>query len=135
MKQQNLSEWRQGGSREWRIRRELIGHAGELSASCGDLEEEVETPLLAGDLLTMVFRRRKWSCRREKSRPENRAVKPSPTESHKENDTEGNEENEGIRIRIRIRITRSYPKVGPFSTRSNPVKPSQTKRGGLTRES
>jgi len=27
---QNLSEWRQGGFREWQIRRELIGQASEF---------------------------------------------------------------------------------------------------------
>jgi hypothetical protein len=54
---QNLSEWRQGGFREWQIRRELIGHASDLSAGCRDLEEEVETPLLAGDLLTVLAAR------------------------------------------------------------------------------
>ncbi len=54
---QNLSEWRQGGFREWQNRREFIGHARKLSAGCRDLEEEVETPLLAGDLLTVLAAR------------------------------------------------------------------------------
>jgi hypothetical protein len=36
---QNLSEWRQGGFREWLIRNELIEQAYELSDAANDMEE------------------------------------------------------------------------------------------------
>jgi hypothetical protein len=47
---QNLSEWRQGGFREWQIRQELILQARQLSDSADEMEETVDTPLLPGAL-------------------------------------------------------------------------------------
>src|SRR5580692_2504281 len=47
---QNLSEWRQGGFREWQIRRELIEQARQLSDGRNEMEAVVDTSLLAGAL-------------------------------------------------------------------------------------
>ncbi len=51
---QNLSEWRQGGYREWVIRDELRSKASELSDAARELDETVEAPLLAGNLATVL---------------------------------------------------------------------------------
>ena len=51
---QNLCEWRQGGFREWQIRQELISHASELSDCGRDMDQVVDRPLLAGDLVAVV---------------------------------------------------------------------------------
>ncbi len=51
---QNLCEWRQGGFREWQIRQELISQACELSDCGRDMDEVVDRPLLAGDLVAVV---------------------------------------------------------------------------------
>jgi uncharacterized protein YukE len=47
---QNLSEWRQGGFREWQIGQELILPARQLSDAADDMEEAVDTFLLPGAL-------------------------------------------------------------------------------------
>ena len=54
---QNLCEWRQGGFREWQIRRELVDHACQLSESASDLEDVVDTPFLGGDLVAILAAR------------------------------------------------------------------------------
>jgi hypothetical protein len=54
---QNLSEWHLGGFREWQIRHELISQAHQLSESADEMEESVETQLLAGELATMLAAR------------------------------------------------------------------------------
>jgi hypothetical protein len=54
---QNLSEWRQGGFREWEIRHELIDQARHLSESAEDMDEQVVTPLLAGQLAILLAAR------------------------------------------------------------------------------
>jgi hypothetical protein len=51
---QNLSEWRQGGFREWQVRQEWIGQARELSESAGEMEEAVDASLLACDLAAVL---------------------------------------------------------------------------------
>jgi hypothetical protein len=47
---QNLSEWRQGGFREWQISQELMLQARQLSDSASEMEDIVDTPLLPGAL-------------------------------------------------------------------------------------
>jgi hypothetical protein len=54
---QNLSEWRQGGFREWQIRRELIVQARHLSDSAEEMDEYVDIPLLAGNLAALLAAR------------------------------------------------------------------------------
>jgi hypothetical protein len=54
---QNLSEWRQGGFREWSLRRAIIEQAASASELAEDLEEEIITPLLAGKLAAIVAAR------------------------------------------------------------------------------
>ena len=54
---QNLCEWRQGGFREWQIQQELISHASQLSQNGSDMDEVVDRPLLAGDLVAVVAAR------------------------------------------------------------------------------
>ena len=54
---QNLSEWRQGGFREWQIRQELILQAHQLHESAEDMDEYVNTPLLAGELAVVLAAR------------------------------------------------------------------------------
>jgi hypothetical protein len=54
---QNLSEWRQGGFREWQIREELIEQASRLSESADDMDYSVEIPLLAGKLAAVLAAR------------------------------------------------------------------------------
>jgi hypothetical protein len=51
---QNLCEWRQGGFREWQIRQELISQAYDLSDCGRDMDQVVDRPLLAGDLVAVV---------------------------------------------------------------------------------
>jgi hypothetical protein len=51
---QNLSEWRQGGFREWLIRDDLRRKAGELSEGAQEIEATIEAPLLAGNLATVL---------------------------------------------------------------------------------
>jgi hypothetical protein len=54
---QNLSEWRQGGFREWQIRDELIAQARQLSDSANEMEEVLDIPLLAGALAGLLAAR------------------------------------------------------------------------------
>jgi hypothetical protein len=54
---QNLSEWHLGGFREWQIRHELISQASQLSESADEMEEAVETPMLAGQLAAILAAR------------------------------------------------------------------------------
>ena len=54
---QNLSEWRQGGFREWQLRREWIGQAGELEASANEMRDVVDTAALPGALAGMLAAR------------------------------------------------------------------------------
>jgi hypothetical protein len=54
---QNLSEWRQGGFRQWQIRDELIVQARRLSDSAEDMDEYVDIPLLAGKLAAVLAAR------------------------------------------------------------------------------
>jgi hypothetical protein len=54
---QNLSEWHLGGFREWQIRHELISQAYQLSESADEMEEAVETHLLAGQLAAVLAAR------------------------------------------------------------------------------
>jgi hypothetical protein len=52
------------------------------------------------------------------------AIQPSQSQSNQSNQ-------EGLEIMVKIRSRSSCPKVGAVSGRSNPVKPSQTREGGL----
>jgi hypothetical protein len=54
---QNLSEWRQGGFREWQVRQELIGQAWELADSASEMEEAVDTASLPNALAGMLAAR------------------------------------------------------------------------------
>jgi hypothetical protein len=54
---QNLSEWRQGGFREWEFRREIIEQACSTSDFAQDLEDEVITSELPGKLAALVAAR------------------------------------------------------------------------------
>ena len=54
---QNLCEWRRGGFREWQIHRELIDQACQVSDCGRDMDEVVDRPLLAGDLVAVVAAR------------------------------------------------------------------------------
>ena len=45
---QNLSEWRQGGFREWELRQEWFDQARELWESAGEMEEVMEIQALPG---------------------------------------------------------------------------------------
>jgi hypothetical protein len=54
---QNLSEWRQGGFREWKVRQELIDQACQTCDSADDLDEYVDMPLLAGKLAALLAAR------------------------------------------------------------------------------
>jgi hypothetical protein len=55
--EQNLSEWRQGGFREWAFRRQFIDHACETFDSAGEMDAAMDTPLLAGHLAALVATR------------------------------------------------------------------------------
>src|ERR1700678_953605 len=54
---QNLSEWHLGGFREWQIRHDLIAQARQLSEPADEMEEAVETHLLAGQLAAVLAAR------------------------------------------------------------------------------
>jgi hypothetical protein len=54
---QNLSEWRQGGFREWVFRQQFIEHACETFDAVAEMEAEFDAPLLAGHLATLVATR------------------------------------------------------------------------------
>jgi hypothetical protein len=54
---QNLSDWRQGGFREWQLQEDLLSHALQLSEGSDYLEEAVDMPLLAGKLVAVVAAR------------------------------------------------------------------------------
>ena len=54
---QNLSEWRQGGFREWEFRREIIEQACSTSDFAQDLEDEVITSELPGKLAAVLAAR------------------------------------------------------------------------------
>lgn len=51
---QNLSEWRQGGYREWVVRSDLCWKVSQLSEGADEIEIEVEAPMLAGKLATVL---------------------------------------------------------------------------------
>jgi len=51
---QNLSDWRQGGFREWSLRREIFEEARALRESVGGLAEELDPALIAGDLAAVL---------------------------------------------------------------------------------
>jgi hypothetical protein len=51
---QNLSDWRQGGYREWSLRREIFQEARELRDSVGGLAQELDPALIAGDLAAVL---------------------------------------------------------------------------------
>jgi hypothetical protein len=51
---QNLSEWRQGGYREWAIRNELRSKAFSITDSANEIASTIEAPLLAGNLATVL---------------------------------------------------------------------------------
>jgi len=55
--EQNLSEWRLGGFREWQLRRELIEHARHLWEGNGEIEEAVDTYRLSGALAKVLAAR------------------------------------------------------------------------------
>jgi hypothetical protein len=54
---QNLSEWRQGGFREWQVRQELIDQACQTFDSADDMDDHIDTPLLAGKLAALLAAR------------------------------------------------------------------------------
>ena len=54
---QNLSAWRMGGFQEWRNRRELREQALELCDTCSEMDEAMDTLLLAGNLATVLAAR------------------------------------------------------------------------------
>jgi hypothetical protein len=51
---QNLSQWRQGGFRQWQLRRDMIDHAGELFSSSKQLRGTLDTASLPGALAAML---------------------------------------------------------------------------------
>ena len=53
---QNLSEWRQGGFREWLVRRQLAGQAEDLTECASEIEAQSEG-LLVDHLATVVTAR------------------------------------------------------------------------------
>jgi hypothetical protein len=55
--EQNLSEWRQGGFREWAFRQQFIEHACETFDAAGEMDAAMDTPLLAGHLAALVATR------------------------------------------------------------------------------
>ena len=54
--EQNLSEWRQGGYRDWSLRQEIFEHARQTSSAAGDIKEETES-FLVDDLATILTAR------------------------------------------------------------------------------
>jgi hypothetical protein len=54
---QNLSEWRQGGFREWHIHYDLTRQAHQLSEYANEIGEAVEAPLLAGRMAAILAAR------------------------------------------------------------------------------
>jgi hypothetical protein len=54
---QNLSEWRQGGFREWEFRQQFIEHACETFDAAAEMEAVFDAPLLAGQLAAVVAAR------------------------------------------------------------------------------
>jgi len=54
---QNLSEWRQGGFREWLFRQELIEQACQADDYADDLNDEIVTSQLAGKLAGLLAAR------------------------------------------------------------------------------
>jgi len=54
---QNLSEWRQGGFREWLLRRELIQHAESLNEAAGQIRGSLPAPALADNLAVALVAR------------------------------------------------------------------------------
>lgn len=54
---QNLSEWRQGGFREWELRQEWISQASELEDSADEMGEAVDTASLPGALAGLLAAR------------------------------------------------------------------------------
>src|SRR5882757_3351158 len=53
---QNLSEWRQGGYREWHLRHELLEHAAQITTTARDIEAQSETRLI-NNLTTVLTAR------------------------------------------------------------------------------
>lgn len=54
---QNLSEWRQGGYREWQMHTDLIRQASRLREYTDAMEDVVDPPLLAGRMAAMLAAR------------------------------------------------------------------------------
>ena len=54
---QNLSEWRQGGFREWAFRRQFIEQGCETFDAAAEMEAAFDAPLLAGHLAMLVATR------------------------------------------------------------------------------
>ena len=54
---QNLSEWRQGGFREWQLRRDLLAQASSFSEGADELEENVGGCELVDNLAIVVAAR------------------------------------------------------------------------------
>jgi len=54
---QNLSEWRQGGFREWLLRRELTQHAESLDETAGQIKGRLQSQALADNLATVLAAR------------------------------------------------------------------------------
>ena len=54
---QNLSQWRQGGLREWCLHYDLCKNASRLSEYSDQMENSVDAPLLAGKMATLLAAR------------------------------------------------------------------------------
>jgi hypothetical protein len=54
---QNLSQWRQGGLREWSLHYELSKNASRMSEYCEQVENSADVPLLAGKMATLLAAR------------------------------------------------------------------------------
>ncbi len=54
---QNLSEWRQGGFREWEMRQELLGHARQLRETSNEMEEALDIASLPGAMAALLAAR------------------------------------------------------------------------------
>src|SRR6185436_17115956 len=53
--EQNLSEWKQGGYREWQAHQDALAHARELASSASELN--LTTPAMADHLATVLTAR------------------------------------------------------------------------------
>ena len=54
---QNLSEWRQGGFREWQIRLECLAQAGQMAETADEMGKTVDPVELVGALATVLASR------------------------------------------------------------------------------